>query len=166
MGGRLIGINREDNRRVNQLSSILLLMIITAGIDIGHLVKTIVSLAASTWYMYSDVNLGLYHYYPKNVTRYMENSTVTSENCVSRFDSNSTGLFECLEEDRTSATITFTFIFLPSLSFALEVAGGLLGIAWHMALMKMERKGCCYSFFSFWFLFQSSCLPNMWRVSS
>ena len=122
-------------------------MIITAGIDIGHLVKTIVSLAASTWDMYSDVNLGLYHYYPKNVTRYMENSTVTSENCVSRFDSNSTGLFECLEEDRTSATITFTFIFLPSLSFALEVAGGLLGIAWHMALMKMERKGCCYSFF-------------------
>ena len=101
-------------------------MIITAGIDIGHLVKTIVSLAASTWDMYSDVNLGLYHYYPKNVTRYMENSTVTSENCVSRFDSNSTGLFECLEEDRTSATITFTFIFLPSLSFALEVARGAL----------------------------------------
>ena len=139
---------------------------LTAGIDIGHLVKTIVSLAASTWDMYSDVSLGLYHCHPKNVTRYLENSTVIPDNCVPCPESNSTRMFECLEEDRSLAMQTFGCIFAPSIGSALEAVGSmeaLFCVAGHVAFMMLKKKVCCNSCFTFFirFPFPFLCLPYL-----
>ena len=129
------------------MSPILLLVMVTSGGDIGHLVKTIVGLVTSSWDVYSDVDVGLYHYYPKNVTRYLENSTVIPDNCVSRFDSTSTGLFECLEKDMIAATITFAFIFMPSLSFAIESARLAVGHCLTHGFDEIGKKGLLLIFF-------------------
>ena len=61
-------------------------MMITAGKDIGHLVKTIVCPVTSTWDVYSDVNLGLYHYHPKKVTDPLlfRNKIQLAQLCVTR----------------------------------------------------------------------------------
>ena len=114
---------------------------ITSCKDIGYLVKTIVSLASSTWDVYSDVNLGLYYYHAKNVTRYMENSTVIPENCVPCPDSNSARMFECLEEDRYLAGQTFGCIFLPSLSYAFDTARGVLLRCWKHGFDDVAQQG-------------------------
>ena len=110
---------------------------LTAGIDIGHLVKTIVSLAASTWDMYSDVSLGLYYYHPKNVTRYLENSTVIPDNCVPCPESNSTRMFECLEEDRCKPLAVYL---RHPLVLPLELLKALFCVAGHLAFMMLKKK--------------------------
>ena len=137
---------------------------LTAGIDIGHLVKTIVSLAASTWDMYSDVSLGLYYYHPKNVTRYLENSTVIPDNCVPCPESNSNRMFECLEEDRSLAMQTFGCIFAPSIGSALGAVEGVILRCWTRGFYDVEeKKVCCNSCFTFFirFPFPFLCLPYL-----
>ena len=86
-----------------------------SSIDIGHVVKTIfLGLGTNAFDVFTDVGNGLYHYHPKNVTRYLGNSTQVPDNCVPHMDVNVTRMFECLEEDTIWATITFACIQLPA----------------------------------------------------
>ena len=98
-----------------------------SSIDIGHVVKTIVlGLGTNAFDVFSDVGNGLYHYHPKNVTRYLDNTTaVVPDYCL---ESNATGMFDCLEEDTKWATITFACIQLPAVVLAACVA--LAAFAW------------------------------------
>ena len=86
-----------------------------SSIDIGHVAKTIVlGLGSNGFDVFSDVGNGLYHYYPKNVTRYLGNSTEVPDYCFPNLESNGTGMFDCEEEDTNWAMITFACIQLPA----------------------------------------------------
>ena len=109
---------------------------------IAHWVKTLVlGLGSNAFDVFSDIGTGLYHYYPKNVTRFLGNSSVPDncfpyfdfndtrmfdcleeDNCVPQSDFHSTGMFKCLEEDTMWAAFTFAFIQLPAVVFALSAA--------------------------------------------
>ena len=90
------------------------------SIVIGHWVKTIgLGLGTTFFDVYTDVGTGLYHYFPKNVTRYLDNSTVVPDYCSPSHQVNATGVFDCMEEDTAWATITFTLIQLPAYVLAL-----------------------------------------------
>ena len=90
-----------------------------SSIDIGHVVKTIVlGLGTNAFDVISDVGNGLYHYFPKNVTRYLGNSTAVPDFCITSLDQNTTGVFDCAEEDANWAAITFAWIQLPALVLA------------------------------------------------
>ena len=90
-----------------------------SGIDIGHVVKTIVvGLGTNGLDVVTDVGNGLYHYQPKNVTRYLGNFSQLPDNCVPHMDTNATGLFDCLEKDTIWAAITFACIQLPAIVLA------------------------------------------------
>ena len=82
---------------------------------IGHVLKTIfLGLGTNAFDVFTDVGNGLYHYHPKNVTRYLGNSTQLPDNCIPHMDTNATGLFDCLEKDTTWAAITLACIQLPA----------------------------------------------------
>ena len=108
----------------------------TCSVDIIQVVNTIVlGLGPNAFDVFTDVGNGLYHYQPKNVTRYLGNSTVVPDNCVPHhldlnltldLDSNATGMFECLEEDTLWALITFGCIQLPAVVLAACAAFGAL----------------------------------------
>ena len=127
-----------------------------SSLDIGHVVKTIVlGLGTNSFDVFSDVGNGLYHYHPKNVTRYMgnvtmvtenltqvlgnftmvgDNSTSVPDNCFPHDDFNVTGMFDCEEQDIKWAMITFACIQLPAVVLALC---GALGALW---------EGCIHGF--------------------
>ena len=120
------------------------------SLDIGHVVKTILfGLGSATFDVLSDVDVGLYHYHPKNVTRYMGNVTMVTENltqvlgnftmvgnnstsvpdnCFPHSDFIVTGMFDCEEQDIMWAMITFACIQLPALVLVLC---GALGALWY-----------------------------------
>ena len=85
----------------------------------GHLVKTAIVVAISTFDVVSDVLTGLHHNQVKNVTRYFGNSTMVPDNCFPDPDFNVTGYFECREKDIIWAALTFACIQLPSVMSAL-----------------------------------------------
>ena len=102
---------------------------VACSIDIGHLVKTILlGLGTNTFDVFSDVGNGLYHYNPKNVTRYFGNSTMVPDHCFPHEDHNVTKMFDCAERDFNWAMMTFAFIQLPGLVLALCSALGTLSL--------------------------------------
>ena len=99
------------------------------SIDIGHAVKTIVlRLGSNIFDVSSDVRNGLYHYYPKNVTRYLGNgSGRLPANCTLSPEHNASEMmFTCAEEDTVFAALTFTFIQMPAIILAIFTVLGSL----------------------------------------
>ena len=90
------------------------------NIDLGHAVKTILlRLGSNIFDVSSDVWNGLYHYYPKNVTRYLGNGS-WSRNCTLSPEHNASEMmFTCVEEDTVFAALTFTFIQMPAIIIAI-----------------------------------------------
>ena len=99
------------------------------NIDIGHAVKTIVlRLGSNIFDVSSDVQNGLYHYYPKNVTRFLGNgSGGLTANCTLSPEHNASEMmFTCVEEDTVFAALTFTFIQMPAIILAIFTVLGSL----------------------------------------
>ena len=99
------------------------------SIDIGHALKTILlRLGSNIFDVSSDVWNGLYHYYPKNVTRYLGNgSGRLPANCTLSPEHNASEMmFTCAEEDTVFAALTFTFIQMPAIILAIFTVLGSL----------------------------------------
>ena len=118
-----------------------------SSIDIGHVAKTIVlGLGSNGFDVFSDVGNGLYHYYPKNVTRYLGNSTAVPDYCFPSVESNGTGMFDCEEEDTNWAMITFACIQLPAVVLAVCAALAALAMGCRSNFDAGERKMILGSF--------------------
>ena len=111
------------------------------------MVKTIVlGLGTNVCDVISDVGNGLYHYYPKNVTRYLGNSTAVPDYCCPNLEGNGTRMFVCEEEDTNWAMITFACIQLPAVVLAVCAALAALTSGCNSSFDPGERKMILGSF--------------------
>ena len=139
---------------LHQLCLLLLLVMISSILQvqqqqhIGHWVKTLV--LGLVFYFYdfaTDVVLGVYYYHPKNVTRYLGNSTMIPVNCVPHQDVNRTGKFDCEEEDKTLAYATFAFILAPQLALIIEHGREMLFYIWSHGFDTHAKKALLRFFY-------------------
>ena len=80
------------------------------SVDLGHAAKVIVlRLGSMVFDVISDVGNGVYQYNPKTVTRNLTlfGNFTAPENCVPDDDNNTSGMFNCQEEDIEWAALTF-----------------------------------------------------------
>ena len=92
------------------------------SVDLGHAAKVIVlRLGSMVFDVISDVGNGVYQYNPKTVTRNLTlfGNFTAPENCVPDNDNNTSGMFNCQEEDIEWAALTFLFIQFPALVLAI-----------------------------------------------
>ena len=139
---------------LHQLCLLLLLVMISSLLQVqlqehfGHWVKTLV--LGLVFYFYdfaTDVVLGIYYYHPKNVTRYLGNSTMIPVHCVPHQDVDRTGKFDCEEEDKLLACGTFLCILAPQLTLIFEHGREMLFYIWSHGFDTHAKKALLRFFY-------------------